>query len=88
MGICGSKVTVRISYAEFIGEERPGETRSLRHAESKARFVTMPEPDVNTLYLTQSQGFKRYGGRPFLGTVVEGQYRFRTYTQVREDAIH
>lgn len=87
MGTCGVKVMARVQYSEFIGEEKPGETRVLRYAGQSADFVRAPEPNVTTLYHTQSQGFKRYGPRPYLGTVVDGQYQYKTYNQVREDAI-
>jgi long-chain acyl-CoA synthetase len=46
-----------------------------------------PEPNLNTLYLTQSTAFRKFASRPFLGTVHGGEYRFKTYNQVKEDAM-
>jgi long-chain acyl-CoA synthetase len=74
-------------YSEFIGDERPGETRVIRSLGYRTDLMRTPEPNLNTLYLTQSTAFRKFASRPFLGTVHDGVYRFKTYNQIKESAM-
>mmetsp|Transcript_33515 Transcript_33515/g.58708 ORF Transcript_33515/g.58708 Transcript_33515/m.58708 type:complete len:663 (-) Transcript_33515:23-2011(-) len=87
MGVCGAKHINRVQYSEFVGEERPGETRTLRCVGHSTEFIREPEPGISTLYLAQSKAFRTYGQKDFLGTVVDGQYRFKTYNQIQGEAV-
>ncbi len=83
----GGKSSVQ-HYGAFVGEEKQGETRVLRHPEFLDKpLSTDPIPGINTIWNAFEYTVKLHGDRPFLGTRrQEGkelkEYEWITYKQV------
>jgi long-chain acyl-CoA synthetase len=83
----GGKSSVQ-HYGGFVGEEKQGETRVLRHPEFIDKpLSTEPIPGINTIWKAFEYTVKLHGERPFLGTRrQEGkelrEYEWITYKQV------
>lgn len=67
----GSNLSVnnRVLYGQFIGPEKEGETRIIRHpAIGEKELPLEPEPGVNTLWQAMEYAVKNHPDRRFLGT--------------------
>ena len=75
-------------YATFIGDQKPGESRILRHHKfTDSPLSTEPAPGINTIWKAFEETVKNFGHRNFLGTRrKEGkdfkEYEWKTYSQI------
>ena len=75
MGVNESK----IPYVEeirgiFVGPERPGESRILRHPNYVENFLESPGHGIKKMNDLYQYAFQTHASRPMFGTVHEGQY--------------
>jgi long-chain acyl-CoA synthetase len=85
--------TKQVEYAEWTGEEQPGETRILRHPVIVGKeLLTEPIQGINTIWTAFENSVKNHPNRNCLGTRKYiskdkfGDYEWKTYNQIYEEA--
>lgn len=81
-----------VEYGVWIGQEKEGETRVLRHPGiGDKELMTEPKKGVDTIWKAFEFAVKEHGNRNFLGTRKfiskdnYGEYEFKTYNQIMEE---
>ena len=79
----------KVEYGVYIGEEKKGETRVLRHPYIKDGQLSIePEPGINTIWKAFTFGAKNspnkgcLGTRKFISKDKYGDYEWKTYKEV------
>jgi len=88
----GVKPSKNIVYGDWMGEEKQGETRILRHPDYVNKDLSSePIPGINTIWKAFERSVKEFGNRPFLGTRRfiskdrYGEYLWKTYAQIYQE---
>jgi long-chain acyl-CoA synthetase len=87
----GNSSSKQFEYGVWVGEDREGETRVLRHPKiGDKELPKEPVEGINTISKTFEYAVNLHGNRPFLGTrrVISkdqfGEYEFKTYNEINE----
>lgn len=87
----GGSSSKHIDYGVFVGDEKSGSTRALRHPDiGEKDLVKVPTNGVITLWEGFQASVQKHGDRPFLGTRnfiskdKYGNFEWKTYKEVNE----
>jgi long-chain acyl-CoA synthetase len=85
----GGSPSKQVEYGVWIGEEKPGETRILRHPKvGTGELHSEPIKDLNTIWKTFEYAVNLHGNRPFLGTRKTiskdkfGEYQWKSFKEI------
>jgi long-chain acyl-CoA synthetase len=85
----GGETSKIFSYGEWTGEQKPGETRILRHPDYTNRELPFePEEGVDTVWKAFKHSVNQYSDNRFLGKRIKisenkfGEYTWKTYKEI------
>ncbi|CAD8073793.1 unnamed protein product [Paramecium sonneborni] len=69
-------------------ENNQGQTNVRRNVKFKDEFLMIPQPGITTLQEMVKNSVAKYGNQPCLGKYEGDNFKFMSYNQVNEEAMH